>query len=169
MQKYFNNGIQNTTEDIAKLRGYIDKEFGIRLSEEDNDRNLWVILERNNSNIILWGKSKKIHIEHVIVSDSLLEKIKDRVALELTTTPSISSDYIFEQVKPLLQITCSNIYCKEALYGVLQYYLSDLFTLKILKKCLKITFMNKEGLFPRHLLKNISLDGLPSCSMLPLT
>lgn len=141
MQKYFNNGIQNTTEDIAKLRGYIDKEFGIRLSEEDNDRNLWVILERNNSNIILWGKSKKIHIEHVIVSDSLLEKIKDRVALELTTTPSISSDYIFEQVKPLLQITCSNIYCKEALYGVLQYYFSDLFIFK--KLTIKATGNNE--------------------------
>ncbi|MDD4583881.1 MAG: hypothetical protein PHR60_06780 [Eubacteriales bacterium] len=128
MQKYFNNGIKNTSEDIAKLRGYINKEFGIRLSDENDDRNLWVILERPNTNIILWGKSKKIHIDHVIVSDSLLEKIKDRVALELTSI--ISSDYIFEQVKPLLQITGSNIYCKEALYGVLQYYFSDLFTFK---------------------------------------
>lgn len=130
MKKYFNNGIKNTVEDIAKLRRYINNEFGIRLSNEENDRNLWIILERPNTNTILWGKSKKIHIDHVIVNDSLLESIKDRVALELEVIPSISSDYIFEQVKPLLQITGSNIHCKEALYGVLQYYFSDLFAFK---------------------------------------
>lgn len=130
MKKYFDCGIENNSEDIAKLRGLLSKEFGVQSSNEKNDRNLWVILERPGIDTVLWGRSKKIHIDHVIVNNDILTKVKDRITESLLDIPQISVDYVYEKSKEQLNKTGSNIYCKDALYGVLQYYFSNEFSFR---------------------------------------
>lgn len=155
LKEHFPLGWENTLEEIKKMQQIIFVEYGFELSDNTNTRNTWMLLERGDTSAILWGKSTKMHIDNVVISDRLLTKVKGLIDAALENSASVSVDYIYNTVKNLIQEDESNIPNKEALYGVIKYHFGKDYACKKLS----IKKLDDQNLNTQIILENLLLQN----------
>ncbi|MBZ9625596.1 hypothetical protein G9F71_022465 [Clostridium sp. FP2] len=155
LRDYFPLGFKNTQDNIVKMQQIVSTEYGLDQFDKENLRNTWALIDREGTSAILWGKSTKMHINNVIISDSLINKLKELIDVTLESSASISADYIYNTLENEIIEDESNIPNKEALYGVIKYYFGNHYSCKKLS----IKKLDSQDLNTQIILENLLLQN----------
>jgi len=108
--------------DFNKLKKLLNDVFNNKF-KNDSKRSIRGLIQRENSNMIIWGRGEYIHIDNICIEKNSLVKYIKIINSKLNNLPEINIDKIYNEYKK--QINKLGIPNKWAFYFLLKYHFSD--------------------------------------------